>query len=138
MEINLKNLSTEELNDLRKKVLVEVEFRNSFYKSSTHIYERLCNLFCEDLLKTGVGKDAVTKPIVAMERAIYKLCDITLKNYKLNKGGGIGDKGNLVVNGAVVMCDSNLYQNMVDDLFAVVLKHKENLDCINKTKGEKR
>ena len=137
MEINLKDLSTEELNNLRKKVLAEVESRNSFYKSSTQIFGRLYKLFYEDLLKDGVGKYSAERSIDGMSKAIYKLCDITLKNYKVGKGVGIEDNANLVVNGAVVMCDSNLYQNMVNDLFAVISKHKENFDFMNKTKGRK-
>lgn len=118
--MELKNLSYEELLKLQQNVIVEIGRRNAFTKAKTGVLAKIHTPMSDNFKKQGIEDGS---EIVKAERAIFKLCDLATKNYrvKTHKNG----KKYIQVNGAGILADENEYQAMCDEIVAVFLKHLE-------------
>ena len=159
MNINLKELSNEELFKLSKQLKTELEKRDKVTKESTLVGYRFYKLFREELMKEinqemppidfKKGVFTSTYPpsnqekqnawdkgsfvwghIKEMERAVFKLADVTLKNYKwkLTKDKS---KVTMQVNGSVVLANDKAYKAMCDEIVDIVKKYHENVKGAN-------
>lgn len=92
--IDVSKLSDKELNELRKAVLAESSNRGEKLKSNACVYGKLLEMGLEEqLTKEGlvrytsskIRRDnwAASAAVASVEKAIYKVCDIILGNYKI-------------------------------------------------------
>ena len=116
--MNIKDLSYDDLIKLNKEVILEIGRRNAFTKSSTGVYKNIYIPLGESLKMQNIED---TTEIARAERAIFKLCDLATKNYrvKTRKDG----KKYIQVNGSGILADKNEYQTMCDELVSIFLKH---------------
>lgn len=94
MMIDVSKLSDKELSELRKAILAESSNRGEKLKSNTCVYGKLLEMGLEEQLTKeglvrystcGVKKNnyAAIAAVASVEKAIYKVCDIILGNYKI-------------------------------------------------------
>lgn len=91
--IDVSKLSDKELSELRKAVLAESSNRGEKLKSYACVYGKLLEMGLEEqLTKEGLVRYtsndkknnwAANTAIASVEKAIYKVCDIILGNYKI-------------------------------------------------------
>ena len=92
--IDVSKLSDKELSELRKAVLAESSNRGEKLKSNACVYSKLLEMGLEEQLtkeglvrycKNGTKKNnyAAIAAVASVEKAIYKVCDIILGNYKI-------------------------------------------------------
>lgn len=118
--MDLKNLSNQELNELRKAVLEEIGNREPHSKASVEINLRLWDIFKSRIESKNLGENP-GRVMMDMERAIFKLCDITLANYKFAKAKGRNER-DIQVNGKIY-CNLSEYKSMSDDILSIVEKY---------------
>jgi hypothetical protein len=118
--MDLKNLSNQELNELRKAVLEEIGNREPHSKASVEINRSLWDIFRTRIDAKNLGENP-GRVMLDMERAIFKLCDITLANYKFTKAKGRNER-DIQVNGKIY-CNLGRYKAMSNELLSVVEKY---------------
>lgn len=134
-DLDLKGLSKEELEKLKKAVAEESTRRSNIVsKSSCNIYERLTDLFPSDNFINIVDKyydnykSDYKNRIRAAESAFYKLCDLTFNNYGIYGRPGSLTSRNKVGEQkmqravSIILVDPDKYKTMVDDIFKVIEK----------------
>lgn len=121
--MDLTKLSNQELNELRKAVLEEIGNREPHSKASVEINLRLWDVFRSRIENKNLGENP-GRVMMDMERAIFKLCDITLANYKFTKAKGRNER-DIQVNGKIY-CDLGQYKSMSDELLSVIEKYVTN------------
>ena len=141
MNINFNELSSEELLELKKKVSTELKTRGKVTKESLNIYDQLHCLFHDELSNEideafpysgGFDSECYIKHKILspMESSIFKLADITFKNYKwtLRKRTRRLGGGNIIslqVNPLLVYSNCKKYKDMCDDIISIIEKYKE-------------
>ena len=118
--MDLKKLSNQELNELRKAVLEEIGNREPHSKASVDINLRLWEIFSSRIKEENLGENP-GRVMMDMERAIFRLCDITLGNYKFAKAKGRNER-DIQVNGKIY-CNLGEYKSMSDDILSIVEKY---------------
>lgn len=91
--IDVSKLSDKELSELRKAILAESSNRGEKLKSYACVYGKLLEMGLEEqLTKEGLVRYtsdekknnwAASAAVASVEKAIYKVCDIILGNYKI-------------------------------------------------------
>ncbi len=91
--IDVSKLSDKELSELRKAVIAESSNRGEKIKSNACVYGKLLEMGLEEqLTKEGLvrytsdekkNNYAAIAAVASVEKAIYKVCDIILGNYKV-------------------------------------------------------
>lgn len=124
INIDLKKLTPKELAELKTMVTREQTLRKKDYKSGTGAFGRLYRMLGPVMKTYGASEDPITNTIAACTRSIYKLCDITLGNYHLEKSKSCSGTG-ITVNGRCIEIDSpEDYGHMVDDILGIIQKYK--------------
>lgn len=118
--MDLTKLSNQELNELRKSVLEEIGNREPNSKASVEINLRLWDIFKSRIKDKNLGENP-GRAMMDMERAIFKLCDITLGNYKFAKAKGRNEQ-DIQVNGKIY-CNLDRYKAMSNELLSVIEKY---------------
>lgn len=118
--MDLTKLSNQELNELRKAVLEEIGSREPHSKASIEINRRLWGIFKSRIETKYLGDDP-SRITMDMERAIFKLCDITLGNYKFAKAKGRNER-DIQVHGKIY-CNLDRYKAMSNELLSVIEKY---------------
>lgn len=118
--MDLTKLSNQELNELRKAILEEIGNREPHSKASVEINLRLWDIFKPRIEDKNLGENP-GRVMMDMERAIFKLCDITLGNYKFAKAKGRNAR-DIQVNGKIY-CDLSQYKSMSKDILSVIEKY---------------
>lgn len=118
--MDLTKLSNQELNELRKAVLEEIGSREPHSKASVEINLRLWDIFRSRIDNKNLGENP-GRVMMDMERAIFKLCDITLGNYKFAKAKGRNDR-DIQVNGKIY-CNLDRYKAMSNEILSVIEKY---------------
>lgn len=115
--MDLTKLSNQELNELRKAILEEIGNREPHSKASVEINLRLWDIFKPRIEDKNLGENP-GRVIMDMERAIFKLCDITLGNYKFAKAKGRNER-DIQVNGKIY-CNLSQYKSMSKDILSAI------------------
>lgn len=119
MNFDLSNLSIDELVQLSKMVKDEQNKRDKRYKSNVSGYDKFFDMFDKRFKKEGIPELSRMSTYSKLDSSVFRLCDIALGNYKINH------KGSIQVNGSLILANPDTYQNMVDDIVAVVEKYAE-------------
>lgn len=128
MVFDISKLTDYELNELRKAVLKESVNRGNKLKSDSQVYGKLIDCgIKKQLEKDGLDDDQkheASRVLSYFEKAVFKICDITIGNYKITPVPGTGNNGNrLVCNGA------DLRDEYYDDFLAM---SNEIMDIVKK------
>ncbi len=132
--MDISKLSDKELLELQKNLKIEIKKREvcGTYKSEFVVWTRLKDLFDDQVFAKGITdgwKDGTpayfwTKKF---EQAIFGLCDLTFGNY-IAKEAKNGRYVTMSMGTAVLPpeIDEKKYGEMINDLFEVMKKYKEN------------
>lgn len=87
MNIDLTKLSDKEIVELRKALLEESNNRGYRLKSNARIYGNLIEAgFVEQIKSEGLTDNYdATHVVGSLEKAIFKLCDVSLGNYEIKE-----------------------------------------------------
>ncbi len=88
MRLDLTKLSDKEITELRKAVIEEVSNRGYRLKSNARVYGNLLDAgFKDQLISEGLDDKYLEAASVvgSVEKAIYKLCDVSLGNYEIKE-----------------------------------------------------
>ena len=137
MNIDISKLSIEELYKLNKDVQKEIGKRNVLTKQTCGVPEQIYYLFHDEIIKEVVDLKVINMDdtnfsvwgsvLEPLERSVFKICDLTLKNYrwKIRTDKFGKNMPTLFSNGSVVIVDNKKYQNMCDDILNIIKKYKE-------------
>ena len=129
---DLSKLSDKEISELRKALLDESSKRGYKLKSNARVYGKLLDIGYEDeLIKEGTNTYSnfeASNVVGYLEKAIYKICDVTLGNYEIverNKHGALPSK-HLVCNGAKLYdAHYDNYLEMTSEILDICKKYFE-------------
>ena len=125
--IDLSKLSDKELAELRKQISQESANRGYKIKGTALVMNKLIDLGLEEkLTNQGITDDFDRRQVTRyLEKAIYKITDVTIGNYEIKtKTGGYRTYKSVVCNGADLKDD--MYENfcnMTSDIVDVVAKY---------------
>lgn len=83
--IDLTKLSDKELNELKKQIANETKNRGCKIKCQSNVWGKLVEIgFDEKLSSQGITNEYDRSEVLSqLEKAIYKITDITIGNYKI-------------------------------------------------------
>lgn len=127
----LRKMSIQDLHHLEKLVAEEKRIREEevVYKSELGIYNRLKDIFEEDLYKNGVDKEGkyigeVGIVLNHLQDKIYYICDVVTGNYTTGKAKCRGTQ-TMLRNGKALSysVDEHIYKNLAFELMDVMEKY---------------
>ncbi len=131
--MDVSKLNDKELLELQKNLRLEIKKRevSGTYKSEFLVTKRLIELFGDDVYSKGITNGYISNAPAyfwtdKFERAIYSLCDLTFGNYiarKTKDNHHIGIHMGLSILPPEI--DEKKYGNMIDDIFEIMKKFKE-------------
>lgn len=125
-EFDIKNLSYQDLVDLKRKIDEEVHDR-SFYKGNIYS-DKLSCLFIERWKDICINEDVIGTDLQRFYSSIYRICDFTLENFKLINPTGKHTGKQFKVNGSRIETGRpDLYSRMANEIFSVILKYFKEL-----------
>ena len=123
--VTLSNMSYKELNDLEKLIRAEKEKRNTLvYKGELGVFKKLQDMYYEKLTEKLSGDEA-HHYLNKIESNIFQICDFATDNYNIKST----TKGNKVYHNTSHLAanvDTEIYQNLVNDIFEVLDKYNKN------------
>ena len=124
-EFDIKNLSYQDLVELKRKIDEEVKDR-SFYKGNVYC-NKLSSLFAARWDDIGINARR-WENLGKLYSSIYRICDFTLENFKLINPCGHKDEKQIKVNGSRIETGRpDLYSMMANEIFSVILKYFKEL-----------
>lgn len=122
--VTISNMSYKELNDLEKLIRAEKEKRNTLvYKGDLGVLQKLHDMYNEKLLEKLSGNEA-NHYLKKIESNIFQICDFATDNYNVKST----TKGNKVYHNTSHLAaniDTEMYQNLVNDIFEVLEKYNK-------------
>lgn len=123
--VTLSNMSYKELTDLEKLIRAEKEKRNPLvYKGELGVLKKLHDMYYEKLTEKLNSQEAYHY-LNKIESNIFQICDFATENYRIKSTA----KGNKVYHNASQLAanvDTEMYQNLVNDIFEVLDKYNKN------------
>ena len=127
----LRKMSTQDLHHLEKLVAEEKRIREEeiVYKCDLKIYDRLIEVFKENLCKNGVGnigkyEGEVGVVLNKIQDHIYYICDVVTGNYTIEKAKGT--RFNTIHRNGKVLSysvDEHKYKDLAFELMDVMEKY---------------
>ena len=94
-------------------------------KPHAKIFDWLSRLIGPELEKDGCVSRVVNRRLHSMKQAVFTLCDLTLRNYKMILPSiTIAENGELYIDKYdISIANPELYENMYNDILAIIEKY---------------
>lgn len=124
MGIDISSLSLEELINLNKLVSKTLSNRDHTYKASVNT-DRCYKNIQERLVNENIGPRCIESTEKHLRHSIFKICDITLGNYRTKIRDG---EKEIATNGSLIMCNVDRYRSMCKEIIDIIEKFGGNED----------